>query len=330
MPQKPNPEAIARAIAVEMAEDAEVVGDFAGRVELGDNVYDYRFESKLAGYEKWQWAVSLYHDVELDSWTVNESALLPTDGALMPPEWIPWKDRLRPSDLSVTDSLGTGENDERLEDGFRKTAAGDAMQDGAADASAGTDTSGTDAAADDTNSGGAQGVGEGDKDSAEDRDSAEDVADIVEEYRLSRRRVLSRLGRSQVAQRWYEGPHGPKSLSTKTASGLTCETCAFFVPLQGELNMMFGVCTNKWSPDDGRVVSLDHGCGEHSEIEPPESEGLWPDRKPAYDDLHIDIVKQAPREEVAEVEAIETADAESQELQESAPEDSESAAPEAE
>ena len=60
----------------------------------------------------------------------------------------------------------------------------------------------------------------------------------------------------------------------------TCATCGFFVPLKGELNLLFGVCANKWSPDDGRVVSLDHGCGEHSEIEPPEPTHLWVQSKP--------------------------------------------------
>lgn len=60
---------------------------------------------------------------------------------------------------------------------------------------------------------------------------------------------------------------------------------------------MFGVCANKWSPDDGRVVSLDHGCGEHSEIEPPEPSQLWVQSKPAFDDLHIDVVANRPRKQ---------------------------------
>lgn len=42
----------------------------------------------------------------------------PTDKALLPPKWVPWKDRLLPSDLSVTDSIGTPEDDERLDDGI--------------------------------------------------------------------------------------------------------------------------------------------------------------------------------------------------------------------
>ena len=258
MSSQPTPEAIAKAIALETAEDPDLVGDFIERIDLGDNVYDFRFGSHLRGYDDWQWAVSLYHDVELDSWTVNESSLVPTDGALMAPEWVPWKDRLQPSDLTVTDAMGTPADDSRLEEGFRKTEP-----------------------------------------------RSEDVDEIVEEYRLSRHRVLSNHGRTEVAQRWYDGPHGPKSLSTKTAKGLTCETCAFFIPLKGDLNMMFGVCANKWSPDDGRVVSLDHGCGEHSEIEPPEPESMWPDRKPTFDDLHIDVMEPTERDEVEQVEVIE-------------------------
>ena len=58
------------------------------------------------------------------SWTIgrsNESSLVPTDKALRPPEWIPWKDRLEPTDLAVTDSIGTDPDDPRMEEGFRRT-----------------------------------------------------------------------------------------------------------------------------------------------------------------------------------------------------------------
>ena len=42
-------------------------------------------------------------------------------------------------------------------------------------------------------------------------------------------------------------------------------TCGFLVPMAGSLGRVFGVCANEYAPDDGRVVSLDHGCGAHSE-----------------------------------------------------------------
>lgn len=270
-----DPQAIAKAVAIEVADEDNQVGDFVGAIDLGDDVTDFRFETRVRGYEGWQWSVTLYHDVELDHWTVNESSLVPTDKALRPPAWIPWKDRLEPTDLAVTDSIGTEPDDPRLEEGFRATDAGEGAP---AETPEMSETSET---------------------------SKEDVEDAVEEFELSRRHVLTPLGRAQTAKRWYEGPRGPKSLSTKTADGNPCSTCGFFIPLKGELNLLFGVCANKWSPDDGRVVSVDHGCGEHSEIEPPEPSHLWVQSKPAFDDLHIDIIAQAPREERGSVELIE-------------------------
>lgn len=252
-----DPNAIARAVALETADEPEQVGDFAEAIDMGDGVTDFRFEARIRGYEGWQWSVTLYHDIEAGAWTVNESSLIPTDAALRPPQWVPWKDRLEPTDLSPTDSIGTEPDDPRLEEGELAES------------------------------------------------SLPDVEEAREAFDLSRRRVLSPLGRAQTAKRWYEGPRGPKALSTKTASGNPCSTCGFFVPLAGELDRMFGVCANKWSPDDGRVVSLDHGCGEHSEIEPPEPTRLWVQSKPAYDDLHIDVVAQTPREERGQVELLE-------------------------
>lgn len=252
-----DPKAIAHAVALETADEPEQVGDFAEAIDLGDGVTDFRFAAVIRGYEGWQWSVTLFHDIEVDAWTVNESSLIPTDAALRPPEWVPWKDRLEPTDLSPTDSIGTEPDDPRLEEGELAES------------------------------------------------SLPDVEEAREAFDLSRRRVLSPLGRAQAAKRWYEGPRGPKALSTKTASGNPCSTCGFFVPLAGELDRMFGVCANKWSPDDGRVVSLDHGCGEHSEIEPPEPSHLWVQSKPAYDDMHIDVVVQSPREERGQVELLE-------------------------
>ena len=301
-----DPQTIARSVARAMADDPDQVGAFVEAIDMGDGVTDFRFATEYRGYEGWQWSVTLFHDEELDRWTVNESSLVPTDQALRPPEWVPWKDRLEPTDLSVTDSIGTDPDDPRLEEGFRRTrAVGEQAQpeDGADDAAA-VPASDEVASSEDMPTPSDVAAGEG-SDSEVAATAQSDVDDAVEEFDLSRRHVMSPLGRSQTAKRWYEGPRGPKSLSTKTAGGHTCATCGFFVPLKGELNLLFGVCANKWSPDDGRVVSLDHGCGEHSEIEPPEPTHLWVQSKPAFDDLHIDIIAHAPREESPEVELIE-------------------------
>ena len=296
-----DPRAIAQAVAIEVADEDSQVGDFVEAIDLGDNVTDFRFETRVRGYEGWQWSVTLYHDVELDHWTVNESSLVPTDKALRPPEWIPWKDRLEPTDLAVTDSIGTDPDDPRMEKGFRKVEPAEQGENVSSDAeSVETTDAGDNAETDADGVGGSQ-----DESAAASVTSEEDIDEAVEEFDLSRRHVLTPLGRSQTAKRWYEGPRGPKSLSTKTSDGNPCSTCGFFIPLKGELNLLFGVCANKWSPDDGRVVSIDHGCGEHSEIEPPEPSHLWVQSKPAFDDLHIDIIAQAPRDERSSVELIE-------------------------
>ena len=81
----PDPHAIARAVLLEVADESDQVGDFVTSYDLEDHVTDFRFAANIRGYEGWQWSVTLYHDEEIDSWTVSESSLIPTEGALMPP-----------------------------------------------------------------------------------------------------------------------------------------------------------------------------------------------------------------------------------------------------
>lgn len=86
------------------------------------------------------------------------------------------------------------------------------------------------------------------------------------ELGLGRARVLSREGRDAAAQRWYDGEHGPHDPHAEQAPA-ACRSCGYFVPMGGALRQVFGVCANEWSPSDGAVVSLDHGCGAHSEVD---------------------------------------------------------------
>src|SRR5271169_2307033 len=79
-----------------------------------------------------------------------------------------------------------------------------------------------------------------------------------------RSRVLSAIGREGASERWYTSEHGPRTPLAHAAPA-HCVSCGFFVPLSGELGRLFGACANAYAPDDGRVVSADHGCGAHSE-----------------------------------------------------------------
>lgn len=92
------------------------------------------------------------------------------------------------------------------------------------------------------------------------------VRSVAGELGLGRVRTLSREGRDLAAQRWYDGPGGPHA-PLATSAPARCVTCGFLVRLQGGLTEMFGVCANGDANDDGRVVTLNHGCGAHSEVQ---------------------------------------------------------------
>ena len=119
----------------------------------------------------------------------------------------------------------------------------------------------------------------------------EDVDQVaLFELGLGRPRVLSAEGRDAAAQRWYDGDHGPDTDMARKAPA-ACASCGFFVPMAGALRAVFGVCANEWSPSDGSVVSLNHGCGAHSEVdmERSEPEHVEP---PVLDDNVLEIVER--------------------------------------
>ena len=115
-------------------------------------------------------------------------------------------------------------------------------------------------------------------------DDVDQVA--IWELGLGRARVLSAEGREAAARRWYEGESGPTAPIAVKAPA-PCSSCGFFVPMAGALRSVFGVCASEWSPSDGRVVSLDHGCGAHSEVDmdAPEPERVT---APILDDFELD------------------------------------------
>jgi len=114
------------------------------------------------------------------------------------------------------------------------------------------------------------------------------------ELGLGRPRVLSPPGRSEVARRWYASDRGPTSDEAVHAAA-ACSSCGYFLPMAGALRQVFGVCGNEWSPSDARVVSVDHGCGAHSEtdVERPEAEPLPP---PILDETGYEAIVLPTRE----------------------------------
>jgi hypothetical protein len=221
---------LARAAVVEIV-GPDQVGEHLEVLAEGERVVTHLFASADPAYAGWRWAVTVVRAPRAKLVTVSETVLLPGPWALLAPPWVPWHDRLRPGDLGVGDLLPAPPDDERLVP--LVTLEGD------------------DAVVDWFEAG-------------EDAGDEQGPAEPAELPAPGRSRVLSAVGRENASERWYTSEHGPRTPLAHAAPA-KCVSCGFFVPLSGELGRLFGACANAYAPDDGRVVSADHGCGAHSE-----------------------------------------------------------------
>jgi Protein of unknown function (DUF3027) len=308
---------LARGAAEEMAGPGEV-GEHLGVTADGDRVVTHRFSCLDPAYRGWCWAVTVARASRAKNVTVDETLLVPGPEAILAPDWVPWKERVLPGDLGVGDLLPAPPDDARL-----VPAASLEGDDGVSDwgettwAMPGTEPE--DLVPVPSAEPLAEGLDDDDDIAMEDLDGAEAVAAVVVsagasttdtsttgadttgadtagadvvrqdvlEDRPSRARVLSAIGRDDTALRWYTSEHGPKSPLANAAPGL-CSGCGFLVRLGGPLGRVFGVCANEYAPDDGRVVSVDHGCGAHSEGVTAASADQ--PLRPAIDELGYDLV----------------------------------------
>lgn len=204
---------VARSAAVEVAGDQ--VGEHLGVRAEGDRVVTHAFEASVSGYSGWYWAVTVARAPRSKTVTVDEVTLLPGQGALLAPEWVPWSERVRPGDLGPGDLLPASPDDPRLVPSY--TAVDEP-----------------------------------------------EIQSVAFEHGLGRARVMSRDGRLAAATRWYDSDFGPYTAMARNAPG-QCGTCGFLVLLQGSLQAGFGVCGNEMAAADGHVVSVEYGCGAHSE-----------------------------------------------------------------
>ena len=116
------------------------------------------------------------------------------------------------------------------------------------------------------------------------------VEEVSWELGLGRARVMSREGRLDAAQRWYDGDHGPNApIAVAAPAGARCGSCGFYLLLAGSMRQAFGVCGNEYAPDDGQVVSVDHGCGAHSEVL-VEQTATVEELPTVYDDSEVESV----------------------------------------
>jgi hypothetical protein len=226
--------------------EAADVGDHLGVVAEGDRVVTHLFDCTRTAYSGWRWSVTVARASRQKHVTVDEIVLIPGDEAIVAPEWVPYRERLQPGDLSPGDLLPVEDDDPRLVPTY----------------SFGDDPL--------------------------DADEKAQVRQVARELGLGRVRTLSMEGRELAAQRWYDGDGGPEAPLAQSAPD-QCWSCGFLVRLAGPLAESFGVCANGNANDDGRVVSLDHGCGAHSEVQLAKRHEPLPLPDPVVDTLEDEL-----------------------------------------
>ena len=76
-------------------EPENAVGEHIEAVAEDSRVVTHYFECTQDGYAGWRWYVTLARPPRGKTATVSESGLVPGDGALLAPEWVPWEERMR-------------------------------------------------------------------------------------------------------------------------------------------------------------------------------------------------------------------------------------------
>ncbi|MCL9666005.1 DUF3027 domain-containing protein [Curtobacterium albidum] len=105
---------LARKALLEVTPES-TVGQPVGTVDEGDGVVSVLFSNRMPGYPGWRWTVSIAQ-VEGDEPTVLEVELMPGDGSLVAPDWVPWADRMAEYRAGQADEDDESDDDEADDD----------------------------------------------------------------------------------------------------------------------------------------------------------------------------------------------------------------------
>ena len=95
-------------------DDQRDIGEHLGHLVEGERVVTHLFACERRGYVGWQWCVTVVRASRQKHVTVAEVVLIPGEGAIVAPEWVPYRERIRPGDLGPGDLLPVADDDPRL------------------------------------------------------------------------------------------------------------------------------------------------------------------------------------------------------------------------
>jgi hypothetical protein len=105
---------LARRALTEITPD-ETIGAEADPVDDEPGVTSVRFATLLPGYPGWHWTVSVAH-LDGEEPSVLEAELMPGDGSLLAPDWVPWADRLAEMKAQEAHDGDEDEDDDESDD----------------------------------------------------------------------------------------------------------------------------------------------------------------------------------------------------------------------
>lgn len=104
---------LARAALEEITPPA-TIGEPSGHIVEADGSVSLFFHSNLSGYPGWRWTVTLGLVTGDSDPTVLEAELVPGEGSLVAPEWVPWSERLAEYQKSLAASEAQATHDASL------------------------------------------------------------------------------------------------------------------------------------------------------------------------------------------------------------------------
>lgn len=117
-------EKIALIAVVQTANKIADIGKYSHYEVVDETTGIHYFESAMTGYVGWKWAVTLSLLDENEQISILECNLVAGPDSIKVPRWVPFKERLKPSDISDVDELPYDPDDSRLEDFISKVKVG--------------------------------------------------------------------------------------------------------------------------------------------------------------------------------------------------------------
>jgi hypothetical protein len=97
---------------------AETVGDYVGHTVHDEHVLSLKFESLMPGYPDWNWTVTLSRTDADAQPNVLETELMPGEGSVLSPEWVPWSLRLEEYEAEHDGSVPLDDDDDDDDEGL--------------------------------------------------------------------------------------------------------------------------------------------------------------------------------------------------------------------